>query len=413
VTTAISRGSFVLLLVCSPLVAGAQQCSTGSMSLVSQDIVVPCTTLNQGQKQTVTTTTTYQDTCTNTNDGSVYFSAQSTNTGTGQCVSYASNPPCGGSGQPACQTTILSCPAIISSQVTQATSPSGYNQFYNSAYGQTIGYNSSGNYVCNGQGSGTFTQNFQQCQGVACDGGGGGSCGDIAPNDTCAECGCCQDGQCGNIGSPIIIDTTGHGFRLTSLADGVMFDIAGDGRPVRIAWTAANSGNAFLALDLNHNGKIDNGRELFGNFTPQRKSANPNGYLALAEYDRPENGGNGDGIIDSRDAVFSKLLLWIDENHDGISQPNELHTLPELGVYSISLHYRDDRSLFDQYGNWFHYQGALNPDPLDGESKDGRLTYDVFFEVDWSDTTDSHKGISRPPSRSLEERIAAVDRRLN
>jgi hypothetical protein len=198
------------------------------------------------------------------------------------------------------------------------------------------------------------------------DGGGGGGCSEVQGEELCFECGCG--------GSPIIVDTTGRGFRLTSLKEGVTFDIAGNGRPVKIACTAANSGNAFLALDLNHNGKIDTGRELFGDFTPQPKSAHPNGYLALAEYDKPENGGNGDGIIDSRDAIFSKLLLWIDENHDGISQPNELHTLPELGVYSISLRYRDDRSLFDQYGNWFHYQAPLNPDPLDGESKDGRTT---------------------------------------
>ena len=131
----------------------------------------------------------------------------------------------------------------------------------------------------------------------------------------------------------------------------------------------------------NHNGKIDSGKELFGNYTAQPKSANPNGYLALAEFDNRENGGNGDGIIDSRDAVFSHLRLWIDENHDGVSQANELHTLPELGVYSISLRYRDDRHFFDEYGNWFHYHATLNPDPLDGESKDGRSTYDVFFRV--------------------------------
>ena len=77
--------------------------------------------------------------------------------------------------------------------------------------------------------------------------------------------------------------------------------------------------------------------------------------------------------------MFSHLLLWIDENHDGISEPNELHTLPELGVYSISLHYRDDAHFFDEYGNWFHYQSALNPDSQDGKSKDGRVNYDVFF----------------------------------
>jgi hypothetical protein len=73
-------------------------------------------------------------------------------------------------------------------------------------------------------------------------------------------------------------------------------------------------------------------------------------------------------------------LLWIDENHDGISQPNELHALPELGVFSIGLRYRDE-PLTDKYGNQFRYRGVLNPDPLDGESKDGRYTYDVFFVV--------------------------------
>lgn len=205
-----------------------------------------------------------------------------------------------------------------------------------------------------------------------------------------AQCGCCDGDLCGyrqfcvddctcQYASPIIIDTTGEGFHLTSVEDGVFFDIAGDGKPIRIAWPAANSHNAFLALDRNHNGKIDSGKELFGNFTWQPKSDDPNGFLALAEFDRPENGGNGDGVIDKRDDVFSRLLLWIDENHDGISQPNELHTLPELGVYSISLHYRDDKHFMDEYGNWFHYQAALNPDPLDGKSKDGRLIYDVFF----------------------------------
>ena len=218
-------------------------------------------------------------------------------------------------------------------------------------------------------------------------GGGGTGCGAEAPppeakltlatvtGGTLPPPGCYISCGC----SPIVVDTTGRGFKLTPADTGVVFDIRADGHPVKLAWTAANSGNAFLALDRNHNGMIDGGKELFGNFTDQPASANPNGYLALAEFDKPENGGNGDGIIDSRDAVYSKLLLWIDENHDGISQPNELHTLPELGVYSISLKYHQE-PFVDQYGNRFRYRGVLNPNVADGTSKDGRYTYDVFFQ---------------------------------
>jgi hypothetical protein len=152
---------------------------------------------------------------------------------------------------------------------------------------------------------------------------------------------------------------------------------------VQVAWTDAKFHNAFLVLP-GADGLVHNGKELFGNFTPQPPSAHPNGYIALAQYDKPENGGNGDGMVDEHDQVFSQLRLWIDENHDGVCQPNELHRLPEFGVYSLALNYTESRRT-DQFGNQFRYRSRVNP----GERRDlrdqtssgdpGRSAYDVFL----------------------------------
>jgi hypothetical protein len=171
--------------------------------------------------------------------------------------------------------------------------------------------------------------------------------------------------------SPIVINLGGEGYRLTDVANGVHFDLDADGgAPDLVSWTAAGEPLAFLALDRNGNGSIDDGKELFGNFTPLRNGQlAANGFDALVEFD-----SNHDGVVDARDAGWLALLLWVDSNHDGLSTSDEITPIVRSEVRGIETvyHWTGRR---DRYGNMFKYQGRV-------QLKSGtRVCYDIFFRA--------------------------------
>jgi hypothetical protein len=210
------------------------------------------------------------------------------------------------------------------------------------------------------------------------------SCGSSGAASKCLMLGndwdfesCTCSGSCDPYCSPVLIDSAGDGFALTDATDGVNFDLSADGNIEHISWTRAGSDDAFLALDRDRNGTIDDGSELFGNFTaqPPAPPGARNGFLALAEFDKSEQGGNNDGVISSQDMIFDQLLLWRDASHNGISEPDELQKLSASKVTKIDLSYKES-SRTDEHGNQFKYRAKA----WDAQGAQvGRWAWDVFL----------------------------------
>ncbi len=152
--------------------------------------------------------------------------------------------------------------------------------------------------------------------------------------------------ECGTapipVGSPLVVDLDDDGVRFEK--GRIPFDLANTGE--RVKMPALSSGDALLVMDLDGNGNIDSGAELFGNSSACGAQRCVDGLEALAQHDT-----NRDGLIDAGDTVFAALRLWIDSNRDGRSAPSELITLPAVDIQAINLAARLDVAFADPMGN--------------------------------------------------------------
>lgn len=168
--------------------------------------------------------------------------------------------------------------------------------------------------------------------------------------------------------SPLLVNLTGSKWALSGSSDPVMFDIDGNGALDVITWTARASAIAFLATDGNANGIIDDGRELFGNWTVLKSGARAaNGFEALKEFD-----SNSDGVVDAEDERWGALLLWTDLDHDGRSGSDELQPIDRTDVKALSTKYHWSGRR-DAAGNFFGYEALVS---LRGGR---RPYYDIYF----------------------------------
>ena len=177
---------------------------------------------------------------------------------------------------------------------------------------------------------------------------------------------------------PLVLDLDGDGIETVGIDAGVLFDHTSSGIKQGTGWVSADDG--LLVLDINGNGTIDNGRELFGDNTLLSDGTwAEHGFAALKDYDT-----NDDGVVNTDDDIYSQLQVWQDLNQDGISQANELSTLTNLGITSISVDQTEQVNV-DQNGNQIAITSSFD---RNGEEYDiGQVNYSSnTFNSEFIDT---------------------------
>ncbi len=130
-----------------------------------------------------------------------------------------------------------------------------------------------------------------------------------------------------NFIDPLIIQYKQSSSSLDFLEEEMTFKFDLDSNNIKDELACLKEGNGFLALDKNHNKKIDNGLELFGPSTN-------NAFAELRAYDIDEN-----SWIDENDDIFKDLLIFAkDEKGE-----DKLISLNEANIGAIYLNNTNTR----------------------------------------------------------------------
>ncbi|MFT0868407.1 hypothetical protein [Pseudomonas sp. CAM1A] len=182
--------------------------------------------------------------------------------------------------------------------------------------------------------------------------------------------------------TPLALDLGGEGIKTRSIFEGISgFEFVEGQQGGRHGWLDGSS--AFLALDRNGNGSIDNFTELFGNVTQD-------GFTVLRELD-----SNGDGRIDQADERFEALMVWQDRDQNTRSDAGELHTLREVGIKEISLDQVTRVERPDVNGNTVKWTSSFTL-----ENGETREIADVYFRY------------STPNQEAAPDLVTAVDQQV-
>ncbi|MDA7746284.1 hypothetical protein N8878_03005 [Psychromonas sp.] len=168
--------------------------------------------------------------------------------------------------------------------------------------------------------------------------------------------------------SPIILDLDGDGIETTPL--NTFFDHDADGFQEKTGWVGADDG--LLVMDLNGDGEISNGSELFGSNTVlESGELADDGYQALDDLD-----SNEDGIISAEDDAWQELKVWQDLDGNASVDEGELKTLDEWGIESLNIE-AESSDYIDDNSN--EHQLTSSMTMTDGTVRE---TADVWFQVD-------------------------------